>query len=493
MLRQIARLAFRLSALTLLAGPLGGCAPKVDTEAKAGKNPPADVQIHLVVVDDPAFAEAIGRLRAEWKARSGATISIVPMSEAELLAAESLAPPADAIIYPSRQLGLLAERDWIAPLPADHAQNKELAWSDTFELLQVAETHWGQVAFAIPLGSPLLTCYYRPDLLERAHRRVPQTWAQYHELAEFFNKRENLGDAAPPADAPWHGCAEPLAQGWAGRVLLARAAAYVKHRDHYSTLFNIDTMAPLIDGAGFVRALEELVADSKLGPPNATELDPTAARREFLQGHCALALSWPGHASAGEPLPEGKNVAVGFVELPGATQVYNFAQDKWDHRVADESQRTALLGLAGRLGSVTQQATQPGQAFQLLAWLSGQDWGGKIGSVSSASAATTLYRRSQVRAPQPWVDPNTDAAAAQQYARGVQDALSRPAYLFAPRIPGQEKYMAALDVAVEQALAAKQSPAEALQAAAAEWTKITEQLGLEAQRKAYRKSLALEP
>lgn len=490
MLRQIAR--FWFCALALL-GVSGGCAPKTNTAPNADAPPQINAEVHLLVVDDPALATAIGRLRAEWKARNGANVSIAEMTEEELVAAESLSAPVDAVIYPSRALGLLAERDWITPLPADFATNQELAWRDTFELLQVAETHWGQVALAIPFGSPLLTCYYRPDLLEKLHRQPPRTWAQYHELAEFLSHRENLGDAAPPADAPWHGTAEPLTKGWAGRMLLARAAAYAKHRDQYSTLFHIETMKPLIGGAPFVRALEELVADRQLAPASAMELDPIAARRTFLSGHCALAISWPGHAAANEPAPDGRPVPVGFVELPGSPQVYNIASEMWEVRPTGESQRVPLLAVSGRLGSITQQASQPQPAFQLLAWLSGQDWGAKIGSVSSASLSTTLYRRSQLRTVQPWVDPGTDSSAAQQYAQSVHDALSRSAYLFALRIPGQEKYMAALDTAAEQAVTGKASATGALAKAAARWSEITEQFGVDAQRRVYRKSLGLEP
>ena len=165
----------------------------------------------------------------------------------------------------------------------------------------------------------------------------------------------------------------------------------------------------------------------------------------------------------------------------------------WQNRQPDEDPHVTLLSAAGRLGSVAGQAAQPEHAFQLLAWLSGKDWGGTIGSVSSASPATTLYRRTQLRNPQPWVDPGTDAEAAQHYAASVQSALGRSAYLFALRIPGQEKYLAALDAAVEQAVGGQQSAADALRQAAAEWTKIVEQLGRDSQRQAYRKSLGLEP
>lgn len=474
----------------LLSWLLVGC--KGDKQAPSGPSSAAlpEIQVHLLVVDDPDMAAAIEQLRGDWKARTGAVVSIAELSASDLVLAGSLAEPIDAIIYPSGQLGLLLQRKWIAPLPADYATNPALAWSDTFELLQLAETKWGQAAYAIPFGSPVLTCYYRADLLERFHKRPPQTWSDYHELAAFFNRRENLGDAAPGADTEWFGTVEPLARGWSGRVLLARAAAYAKHRDHYSALFQIDTMQPLVGGPPFVRALEELVADARLGRPNSLELDLAGARREFLAGHAALALSYPSHAGRLKSPPEDAPLAIGFVELPGSSKVYNFASAKWETRGAEESTRVSLLCLAGRLGSVAEQAAHPDNAFQLLAWLSGQEWGSKI---SGASPATTLYRRSQIRAPQPWLDPLTDAQAAQQYAHSVHDALSRPGYLFALRIPRQERYLAALDAAVAQAVGGQKSPAEALEGAAAEWSAITTELGLEAQRKAYRQSLGLEP
>ena len=66
-----------------------------------------------------------------------------------------------------------------------------------------------------------------------------------------------------------YGTVEPLARGWAGLVLLARAAAYAKERDNYTTLFDEKTLEPAIAGPPFVRALEELVAAAKLGPADA--------------------------------------------------------------------------------------------------------------------------------------------------------------------------------------------------------------------------------
>ena len=67
-------------------------------------------------------------------------------------------------------------------------------------------------------------------------------------------------------------------------MLLARAAAYAKHRDQYSALFNVETMEPLVAGPPFVHALEELVAAAKLGPADPLGYDPAAARAGLLEG-----------------------------------------------------------------------------------------------------------------------------------------------------------------------------------------------------------------
>jgi multiple sugar transport system substrate-binding protein len=468
-----------LGAVVLFALAVG-CAREKPPQESSAAAPRAAAHVRLLVVDDADLSAAIEGLGAEWKARTGGTFAVSQATIAELVDADA-PPEADAVIYPSPLLGTLAERTWITPLPEDYASHRELAWADTFELEQVAETCWGKVPHAVTLGSPLLVCYCRTDLLEALHKQPPQDWAALRDLAEVLAKRD------PTGEAKFHAIVQPLAEGWAARVLLARAASYAKHPDHYSALFNIETMEPLVAGPGFVRALEELLADARLGPENQLEMDAADARNEFLAGRAGLAIAWPGHAGArGGDAPEPPPTT--FAELPGSAVVHNFARGDWEQR--DEVRRVPLLALAGRLGSIAADSSGPSDAFHLLAWLSGREWGTRV---STASPATTLYRRSQMRDPRPWVDPKTEAAAAEQYAAITHTALSRQDYLGAPRIPGAPQYMAALDAAVREAVRGDKSPAEALAAAAAEWKRITEELGVDAQRKAYRLSLGLEP
>ena len=197
--------------------------------------------------------------------------------------------------------------------------------------------------YAVPFGSPVLTCYYRADLLAKLGQKPPHNWGEYHQLAKLLGNRKALGDAAPPAEAPWRGAVEPLGPGWAGLVLLARAAPYAKSQSNYSALFDMRTMEPLISGPPLVRALEELAAAAKLGP--AEQLSTTRLRPGPRSGggnaawHCLALGREAGRqendasADAGRDGPPAdaekavdaatqgdaeKHVEVGFVELPGS-------------------------------------------------------------------------------------------------------------------------------------------------------------------------------
>ena len=109
-------------------------------------------------------------------------------------------------------------------------------------------------------------CYYRADLLEKLHRKPPRTWKEYEELARLL-REEGAKSGEEVAGEIRDGRA--LGPRLGGACLLARAAAYAKERDNYTTLFDEKTLEPAIAGPPFVRALEELVAATKLDRPAA--------------------------------------------------------------------------------------------------------------------------------------------------------------------------------------------------------------------------------
>jgi len=477
---------------------------------------PVAAKLRLAVVDDPALARSIGRLQGQSGDETNITYEIVELSSSDWppkpTDAPAASPPADAIIAPAWLLGPAADAGAIVPLPEQALGERNAQWRGVFEALRDQEAAWAGRAAAVPFGSPVLVCYYRADLLEVVHRRPPRTWEEYRELAELLGDRAHLGSAAPPPDRPWCGAMEPLGPGWAGLVLLARAAPYVKHRGQYSTWFDIETMESLVAGPPVVRALEELAAAARCGPGDATTLDPAAVRRAFWQGRCGMAISWPS-AAAGQPAESapatadgsargddsaghsaslaapGPPVRAGFVALPGSAEVFDLARREWVHRQRDEPTRVTLLSISGRLGMVSKASSQPEAALALLMWLSGHRHGAEV---SASSEQTTLFRREHVRRPEAWVEPPVGPDGAARYAELVEEALRGELFVFAPRIPGRAEYLAALDEAVHKTLDGRLPPIEALREAADRWNEITERLGRQRQRAALLKSLGLE-
>ncbi len=476
----------------LLLGLLtaAGCGTSPEERPVPQRHPLAGVSLKLTVVGDSALATAIGQFRGEWNLQTGADFQVLPVSESKLARPEPF--QADAIIGPAYLVGPAADQGRIVALSARQLRNTSGNWSDVFDLVRLHEVSWGARTWAVPFGSPVLVCYCRADLLQKLGRDPPRTWGEYLELARLLADRKILGQEAraKAKNAAWWGTVEPLDSGWAGLVLLAHAAPYAKHRDNYSTLFRIDTMEPLVAGPPFVNALEDLVAAAKLGPADELDFDPDTARTAFWQGRCGLALSWPTAAAAIPPAGSAKGFRVVFSELPYAERVYNVGNQKWEVPAEDQDPHVPLLGIAGRVGVVCSASSHPDAALELLAWLSAPSDGDPA---SAASSATTLYRRSQLSRPKNWVEKPASPAAASQYALLTENTFRRSQWLGAPRIPGRDEYLAALDHAVRQAVQSRQSPAEALQHAAAKWREITDRLGREHQRAAYLRSLELEP
>jgi multiple sugar transport system substrate-binding protein len=446
--------------------------------------PLVGVKLQLVVVDDPAIANAVRGFRDEWNAQTGAEVEVVETTEKQIAAAEPL--PGDAVICPAYLLGPLAEAKRLAPVPHSLTRDPNGPWSQTFELLRNQEAVWGNDVYGVPLGSPVLCCYYRADLLAKLHRKPPQTWKEYDELARLLREEGTTSDGLK------HGTVEPLARGWAGIVLLARAAAYAKERDNYTTLFDEKTLEPAIAGPPFVRALEELVAAAKFGPAEQLDFDPAAARAEFWKGSAAMAISWPTGARTLTLSPakgESRIPLAGFAELPGATEFYQLSSRSWEPRSDDSGPHVPLLGVAGRMGVVRAESSHAAAAFELLFWLTDPQWRSQV---FAASPATTLFRRSQVASPKAWVESSISATAARQYAEQTADALSRRQFLASLRVTGRADYLAALDEAVQAAVRGKQKPVEALKAAAEKWREINKKFGVEQQRAAYLHSLGLQ-
>jgi ABC-type glycerol-3-phosphate transport system substrate-binding protein len=472
----------RAAAVALLAAlvsiVVAGC-PKAPsaTPAKTTARTPSQPLV-LLVVEDPQLGKAIAR---EWRGRTEEELTVRDASVAEIAAASRL--PGDAVVFPAGLIGQLAERGLIVPLADAALEDADFNYRDIFDQIRLREMRWGNRTLAAPLGSPRLLLAYRADLFEQASLAPPADWPAYQEAVTRLADRAALGDLAPAADRPWRAAVEPLADGWAGQMLLARAAAYAMHRDQVSPLFRFESAEPLIDQPPYVRALEEFVAAAKAGDFADQRHAPAEALAELKVGRAAMAIAWPAPDPKGAESAAGAKIA--FAKLPGSAQVYRFATRSWDHRAPDEESHVPLLSTAGRMAAVSSSSSDPRRAEGFVVWLAGREVSQQVGPHSTA---TTLFRRSQIAASSRWTG-SLSPESSRQYAEVLAETLSTPRAFPGLTLPGRLDYLAALDEAVHQAISGKLAPKEALEKAAARWREITKKLDEKKQQRANARSL----
>ena len=461
----------------LLCVALVGC----NTESNVEKpESPADTPspIQVVVIEDEPLADAI---RREWQAQSQDPITVKSLSR--LPTDSNTMRQTDVVIFPTRYLGQFVEQKQIMPLPESVTDRQTTAassydWDDILPLNRREEMRWAGTLYAVSFGSPRFLVIYRSDLLEQWNLTPPTTWTEYQETLQAI--RTHISEESEVKFAT----AEPLAEDWAARTFLARTAAYARHANQYSTLFDFTSMEPLINTAPYVRALKELQEAYSEMTPYSLTMTPHQVAESVCKGESVMGIAWPCPSDMTMP----QNAAIGFARIPGSEQVYRNSEERWETK-PEVRRHVPLLAVDGRLGAISRAAGNLEAAANLLLWLTSKDQSARI---STHGYHTTLFRESQRKNPAPWV-PTELAAAAQQYADVVNEEQDSTQWLMMPRIPGQDRYLAILDDAVRTAVLGNQKdPQQILDQVAESWSQITKDLGVDNQKKAYAQDLGID-
>jgi hypothetical protein len=225
--------------------------------------------------------------------------------------------------------------------------------------------------------------------------------------------------------------------------LFARAAPLAEHPNQVAVLFDLETMDAWIAGPPFVRALEALTAPGT-----------SAENWEF----------WPPLESSSSQRRASDEASLAMI--PESGEIFDWGSGAWE-TPADGTSRVPLVGAESWIGSVTSASRNAPAAFRLLVWLASERRSG------AGTVAIVPFRRGSA-------DELTESA------------LSARNYLQVPRILEVDEYLAALDFNIGHALRGELGPDEALHAAAKAWNEITDRVGRDRQRDAYRKHLNLQ-
>lgn len=450
-----------------------GCGKPAET---APVLPFAGRTVRVLVVGDPPFAAELQRRVGTWKDATHADVRITETPDAL-----TPLPDSDVVLLPAADLGAAVARGEVLAWPKAWEDDPVERWNALPETIRFGEMMLGEETFGVPLGSVPLVGWAGEEILPPG-RDVPRTWPAWDEIAQASQiARPSDGKPAVP-----HRMLQPLGPGSGGLVLLSRAAAGAKHPSHYSTLFEPRSMEPQLASPPFVQALEELLAAAKLGPPEQDDWGPREVRERFLAGEALTALAWPLPPPPETPAAGGGvGVGIRFVPLPGRGEVFH--HDVWEKRLSSDEPVVPLTAAAGQLGCVRTAAAQPEAAWAFLTALRREDWGrearraSRTGGLLPGDAAGADRALSALERP-----------SAAEFTAALEGAFDRTQWLDALRIPGRERYLAALDRAVRRCRREGITATAALAEASATWREITAELGIDAQRQAYRRSIGLK-
>ena len=146
------------------------------------------------------------------------------------------------------------------------------------------------------------------------------------------------------------------------------------------------------------------------------------------------------------------------------------------------------MAFGGWQAAVPANSNHSEAAWNFIAWLASPDVSGE--AVVTPQAGINPYRQSHFNQDR-WLKLFTPEEA-KQYLDAQLNSLNAPNVALDLRIPSHYAYTQALEVQLTRALNFEISPQEALNNVAKAWNALTDRIGRDKQRAAYRASLGLD-
>jgi len=355
--------------------------------------------------------------------------------------------------------------------PLDPYIDKYMLKEDLEDILPVYReglmTYGGKI-YGLGDDGDVFILYYRKDLIEDPQNMMefeseygydlapPKTWKEFQDIATFFTRKY-----APKLYGAAMQRLPGQAYSWFVGPLVVNGGEF----------FDLETMEPGINKAAGIKTLQQMVEQNKVMPPGVETWGFMEVLSAWLAGKTAMIITWPpiGRWSEGYgtytkqlawvPKTEiaGK---VGYMPMPGG--------------------RSTLA--AGFSLGVSSQSRNKEATYSFIQWWTSPEISLQVTMLPFALRdpwrlshfESPLYRNAWGNADE-YLDTLREAGINGQWELGI---------------PGGREYMEALDHAVTGAYGGE-DPQKALDKASDTWKEITNRLGKEVQREAYKQWLQL--
>ena len=340
--------------------------------------------------------------------------------------------------------------------------------------------------------------YYRTDVLGEAGLEPPRTWEEYLDVASKIHGMDMNGDG----EADYGSCIFKKRNAQSYFAIQTFAAPIVQTQGTAQGFhFDNETMKPLVNNAGWRKALELYKATGEFGPPEELNMDIGDTRALFKAGRCGLLVEWgdPGTLQLDDDASavKGKIYAIAAV---GSTEVLNRETGELEPVSAENapyavdginySPFAAFGGWAGAINKNADQATKDA-AYAFMSYMN-QAAQSNV-DVTIGATGYNPYRISQLQSTDLWVEAGMPAELAENYIGAINAALNNLNMSSDMKIPGAQQYTGVvLDTELARYLAGEISVDEALENIEEGWEEITEDFGRDEQINAQALALGLE-
>jgi multiple sugar transport system substrate-binding protein len=438
-----------------------------------------------------------------WETYTGAKIAWIDVSQADYSPRLQQAIATGTIDFDLLEMGAPFEgevcgKGLTSEMPDEIKQQIDV--EDLVNYLKPPVGTWNGKTYRVTIDGDCHTINYRTDVfsdpdLAKAWKSAgntaawgnPRTWQQVQQATKFLAGKQVAGkDVYGYLDAP---------KPWGGfgfYFLASRATAYVKYPGEKAWLFDVDTMKPRVNSAGWVRAIQDVLDALPSEPPNQINADPnTTGFQQFLAGTGSL-LTWWGDIGQSANTSDSSVVGdvIGFDILPGSDDVFNHTTGKWEKLPSGPNfaPNMAYLGW----GVYVMSRVDGDSAKHKAAWSAAAHLGGKDLSIWTVMypSGFQVHRQSHFNIPE-WLDAGYDKAYITSYLASQSNSYNHPNAAIEPRIPGIFQYYSLAEDELAKIFAGKVDAQKGADNIAAAWEKLTDQLGREKQIALYKASLGL--
>ena len=438
-----------------------------------------------------------------WEEYTGARITWIDLAQADYNPRLQQAIATGTIDFDILEMGAPFEGDVCGKGLASEMPDwvkQQIDFEDLVNYLKPPVGTWNGKQYRVTIDGDCHNFNYRTDVFadetlaqqwkeagNQGEWGVPKTWQQVQAVTKFLKgKQINGQDIYGYLDAP---------KPWGGfgfYFLASRATAYAKHPDDKAWLFDADTMKPRINNPAWVRAIQDVIDALPSEPPNQINADPNeTAFSQFLGGTGSM-VAWWGDVGSNVKTNDASVVGdvTSFSILPGSDDVYNAKTGQWDTLPGGPNYAPNCAYIGWGVYVMSRVDADPKK--HKAAWSAAAHLGGKDLSLWTAAYPSGFqpYRNSHSNIEE-WVAAGYDEAFITAYLKSEGDSYNHPNAAIEPRIPGIFQYYSVAEDELAKVFAGQSEAQAGADRIAAEWERITDQIGRESQIALYKASLGL--